>query len=154
MYVHVIIAIAKNNLNMERKEFIKKSMAMCGLALLPTAIIESCTKQSYAGPSNVNFTLDLSNSANSALTNVGGAMVTSQGIIIIRQSATTFQALSSTCTHEGCTVGYDATSTHLICPCHGGTFNSTTGAVLSGPPPSALTKYTATLSGNILTVKS
>jgi cytochrome b6-f complex iron-sulfur subunit len=139
---------------MERKEFLKKSLAMCGLALLPTAIIESCSKQNYAGPSNVNFTLDLSNSANAALTTVGGAMVTSQGIIVIRQTATTFQALSSACTHQGCTVGYDAASTHLICPCHGGSFNSTTGAVLGGPPSSPLTTYTTSLNGNILTVKS
>ncbi len=139
---------------MERKDFIKRSMALCGLALIPTAIIESCTKQNYAGPANVNFTLDLTNSANSSLNTIGGAVNTAQGIIVIRQSAQTFQAFSSTCTHQGCTVGYDSNSGHIVCPCHGGTFNSSTGAVISGPPPSALTKYTVTLSGNILTVKS
>ncbi len=138
---------------MERKEFLKKTFAMCGLALIPTGIIESCSKQSFAGPSNVNFTLDLTNSANVALKTVGGALQ-SNGVLIIRASAATFDALSATCTHAGCTVGYDSRSSTVVCPCHGGTYNPATGAVISGPPPSGLTKYTATLSGNILTVTS
>ena len=138
---------------MERKEFLKKTFAMCGLALIPAGIIESCSKQSFAGPSNVNFTLDLTNSANVALKTVGGALQ-SNGVLIIRASAATFDALSATCTHAGCTVGYDSRSSTVVCPCHGGTYNPATGAVISGPPPSGLTKYTATLSGNILTVTS
>jgi cytochrome b6-f complex iron-sulfur subunit len=138
---------------MERKEFLKKSLALCGLSLIPAGIMESCSKQSYAGPTNVNFTLDLTQSANSSLKTVGGALIVN-GVIIIRASVATFDALSATCTHAGCTVGYDSARANIVCPCHGGTYNPSTGAVISGPPPSALTKYTATLSGNTLTVKS
>ena len=138
---------------MERKDFLKRTIALCGLALIPAGIIESCSKQSFAGPANVNFTLDLTNSTNAILKNVGGSMI-SNGVLIIRASGSTFDALSATCTHAGCTVGYDSRSASVICPCHGGSFNPATGAVIGGPPPSGLTKYTATLSGNILTVKS
>lgn len=139
---------------MERRDFLKNTVAVCGLAALPVAVMESCKKSSnYAGPTNVNFTLDLTNSANSALNSVGGAVL-ANGIIVIRNTNTSFVAFSSTCTHEGCTVGYNAGSTNLVCPCHGGTFSSTTGAVISGPPPSALSSYTCTLSGTTLTVKS
>ena len=138
---------------MDRKDFLKSTFALCGLALIPTGLAESCTKQSFSGPTNVNFTLDLSNAANSALNTVGGALVTN-GVIVVRASAGTYDALSATCTHAGCTVGYDTRSGNILCPCHGGTYNVSTGSVISGPPPSPLTKYTVTQSGNILTVKS
>lgn len=140
---------------MERKDFIKQAFAFCGLALVPAAVIESCSKQNnaYPGPANVNFTLDLTNTANAALNNVGGFLL-SNGVIVIRYSATVFDALSATCTHQGCTVGYDAVGSKVSCPCHGGMYDPNSGSVLSGPPPSALTKYTVTRSGNILTVKS
>ena len=137
---------------MERKDFLKKTFAMCGLALIPAGVIESCNKQTYSGPSNVNFTLDLTSAANAALNTSGGSVLIN-GLIVIRLNSSTFDAFSSTCTHAGCTVGYSGGST-LVCPCHGGTYSATTGSVISGPPPSALTKYTTTLSGNILTVKS
>jgi len=138
---------------MERRDFLKNAVALCGLSLLPAGVIESCSKQSFAGPTNVNFSLDLTNSANAALKSVGGALV-ANGVIVIRTSTANFDALSATCTHAGCTVGYNASSATIVCPCHGGTYSPASGAVLGGPPPSALAKYTATLSGNILTVKS
>jgi len=138
---------------MERKDFLKKTIAFCGLSLIPTGIIESCNKQGFAGPANVNFTLDLTNAANAALKTAGGSLI-SNGVIVIRVNASTFDALSATCTHAGCTVGYNASRGTVVCPCHGGTYSPSAGAVLSGPPPSGLTTYTTSLNGNILTVKS
>ena len=46
-------------------------------------------------------------------------------------------ALSSTCTHLGCRVAWDAEAAVLKCPCHGGRFDRS-GAVKSGPPPAPL----------------
>jgi cytochrome b6-f complex iron-sulfur subunit len=138
---------------MERKDFLKQSLALAGLGFIPTVLVQSCSKQSNSGPTNVDFTLDLTAADNAALNTVGGSRVVN-GVIVIRTSTTGFDALSSACTHEGCTVGYSATAAAIVCPCHNGRFNAATGAVISGPPPKALTKYTATLSGNILTVKS
>jgi Rieske Fe-S protein len=48
-----------------------------------------------------------------------------------------FRAFSAICTHAGCTVGYD-TSAGFVCPCHGGRYDASTGAVISGPPPAPL----------------
>src|ERR1022692_4560528 len=82
---------------MERKDFIKKTFALCGLSLIPAALIESCSKQSFAGPSNVNFTLDLTSASNAPLNTVGGSLVVN-GVIVIRASSSVYDALSATCT--------------------------------------------------------
>ena len=137
---------------MERKDFLKATLALCGLAAIPAGLIESCAKQTYSGPTNVNFTLDLSAASNAALASVGGSVISSNNIIVIRTTAG-YVALSMMCTHQGCTVTYAKGSSNLICPCHGGQFDLN-GNVVSGPPPSALTKYTVTQSGTVLTVKS
>jgi menaquinol-cytochrome c reductase iron-sulfur subunit len=50
----------------------------------------------------------------------------------------TFTAYSGTCTHLGCSYGYDQKRDRFVCPCHRGVFDVKTGAVLSGPPPRAL----------------
>jgi len=124
---------------------------LCGLALVP-GLLNSCSKSSTTTNKNVNFTLDLSSSTNSALQNVGGYVV-SNDVIVIRTGSGSFVALSALCTHQGCTVGYNANSQKLVCPCHGGTFD-TNGTVLAGPPPKPLQKFTVTQSGNTLTIKS
>jgi len=135
---------------MDRKDFLKSSAALCGLALIPSGMIQSCKKQDYSGP-NVNFTLDLSQSANAALNSVGGSLKIN-GVLIMRLDPSNFSVLSATCTHEGCQVGYNSSSSKVTCPCHGASFNASNGSVLGGPAPTALKKYTATLNGTILTV--
>ena len=48
-------------------------------------------------------------------------------------------AYSTVCTHEGCTVGWDAEQKQLACPCHGSRFDPLdAGAVISGPARSPL----------------
>ena len=48
-------------------------------------------------------------------------------------------AYSTVCTHEGCTVGWDAEDKQLACPCHGSRFDPLdAGAVISGPARSPL----------------
>jgi cytochrome b6-f complex iron-sulfur subunit len=139
---------------MERKDFLKKTFALCGLALIPVGMIESCSKSgSSQGPANVNFTLDLTNASNAPLNTVGGYLI-ANGVIVIRLSASSFNAFSATCTHSPCTVEYRVATTQIYCPCHAGTFDPITGEVTGGPPPAALARYVVSQSGNILTIKS
>ena len=49
-------------------------------------------------------------------------------------------ALSSTCTHLGCRVSWDAEAALLKCPCHGGRFDRN-GVVKAGPPPAPLARF-------------
>jgi Rieske Fe-S protein len=49
-----------------------------------------------------------------------------------------FAALSPICTHQGCTV--DIGGSHLICPCHGSTYDRD-GTVVRGPAPESLRRF-------------
>jgi thiosulfate dehydrogenase [quinone] large subunit len=66
--------------------------------------------------------------------------------ILFRTNAGVF-AYSAVCTHQGCTVAYDALSHAMNCPCHGAKFDSTSGAVLAGPAPTPLPKVNVAISG-------
>src|SRR4051812_15092806 len=58
--------------------------------------------------------------------------------IVVRHDDGSLSAFSAVCTHAGCTVGYQ--NGQIVCPCHGGTFDPTSGAVVGGPPPSGLAR--------------
>ena len=50
-------------------------------------------------------------------------------------------AFDAVCTHLGCTVGFEPQRKRIFCPCHGGTYDMKTGAVVAGPPPKGLTAF-------------
>ena len=82
------------------------------------------------------------------------------GVILIRtaagNTASSFSALSSTCTHQGCTIStYNSGASQIECnaPCGHGSRYSNTGAVVTGPATAALSKYTVEINGTTLTVK-
>ncbi len=133
---------------MERKEFLKTACALCGIAVASN-ILESCTKQSVGQPT-VNFTVDLSNSTNAALKTTGSAMLMNQ-VYIINKDGINFIAVSSICTHNGCTVGFQSLAAGFLCPCHSATYTSA-GVVTGGPAPANLKTFTVTKNGNILTI--
>lgn len=59
-----------------------------------------------------------------------------------------YAAYSKVCTHAGCMVS-DTEGETLVCPCHFGKFDPTTGAsVVGGPPPRALPQLPLTLSSD------
>jgi len=43
-------------------------------------------------------------------------------------------AYSQKCTHLGCVVFYEPEAVELVCPCHEGVFEPTTGDPIAGPP--------------------
>jgi succinate dehydrogenase / fumarate reductase iron-sulfur subunit len=69
-------------------------------------------------------------------------------ILVLHQND--FVVYSSTCTHLGCTVRWDAGQKLFLCACHGGAFNLD-GSVKSGPPPRPLDRLAFRVdSGNLL----
>ena len=47
-------------------------------------------------------------------------------------------AYNQRCTHLSCAVYFDPVTTRLVCPCHEGFFDPSSGHVLAGPPPRPL----------------
>ena len=58
------------------------------------------------------------------------------------------KAYSAICTHLGCGVAWNDLNGSIQCPCHGGTFNPVSGAVLGGPPPAPLAPITVSVEGD------
>jgi nitrite reductase/ring-hydroxylating ferredoxin subunit len=73
---------------------------------------------------------------------------------IIVNTAQGMKAYSAICTHLGCIVAYDPGSSAIVCPCHDGHFSPTTGAVLSGPPPTGLPPQEVSVEGDQIFVVS
>jgi Rieske Fe-S protein len=78
-------------------------------------------------------------------------VVDRQVVFLVKQGAG-ITALSSTCTHLGCRVSWNAEDETLKCPCHGGVFDPT-GAVKAGPPPAPLARLETRIEGEQVLVQ-
>lgn len=58
--------------------------------------------------------------------------------IVIHLPGGELVAYSQKCTHLGCVVFYEPEETELVCPCHEGIFDASTGDPIAGPPERAL----------------
>jgi cytochrome b6-f complex iron-sulfur subunit len=65
-------------------------------------------------------------------------------VIVIRAADETFTALSATCTHLDCIVGFQKDQNRVWCNCHGGAYDLA-GRNVGGPPPKPLTPYKVNL---------
>lgn len=97
--------------------------------LSPPRIPEPSTAQIEAGETN-----------DPALLQKGFKIVRfgAEAVIVIRVSDTDVRALTATCTHLDCIVGYQKDRTQIYCNCHGGAYDLN-GRNISGPPPRPLT---------------
>ena len=68
--------------------------------------------------------------------------------IVICLAPGQFVGYDTVCPHAGCTVGYSANASMLLCPCHGSQFDVTTGNRISGLTPTGLTAYTVAEASN------
>jgi cytochrome b6-f complex iron-sulfur subunit len=136
----------------ERKEFLSL-IGLGAAAVACTYCLGGCkvNDPGITGPSNVDFTLDLSAPNNGALKSAGGYVYNSG--VIVANTGNEYIAVSSTCTHQGSTVVYDPSSKGFYCPAHGSRF-AQNGSVTQGPAGSPLTRYNTTLNGTSLRVYS
>ena len=143
---------------MERKEFLRQLIIRgSAAALLPAVLIQSCEKDDGTDPQNNpgtgnDITIDLASPANAVLLEDGGSVnFGDKNIIVINRGNDEYIALSTVCTHQGCTVGYNSVSKTLPCPCHGSVFNIDR-SVRNGPASSSLRAYPINLDGTSLVV--
>jgi len=139
---------------MDRKEFLTLIGISTG-GLVLASCMGACNKMGVSPtttPLVVDFTLKLTDVANSALKNKGG-FVYSNGVIVAQTMAGTYIAVAAACTHEGQYVQYNGTNNIFYCNAHNSSF-SNTGAVTGGPAPSNLQQMKTTLIGTSLRVQS
>lgn len=101
----------------------------------PPRMPEASTNQIEAGPVN-----------DPQLVDKGFKIVRfgAEPVILVRVADNDFRALSATCTHLDCIVGYQKDKTRIFCNCHGGVYDLN-GRNIGGPPPRALTPYKVNL---------
>ena len=61
-------------------------------------------------------------------------------LVLVRTGDKEVKAMSTVCTHLGCTVYWEEGNQEFYCPCHAGRFDKD-GNVLAGPPPTPLETY-------------
>jgi cytochrome b6-f complex iron-sulfur subunit len=142
---------------MNRRDSIQKFVLGGTVLVLAPGVLQSCSKDPSTNPggggtpppAGTKITLDLTLPANAALNTAGGSLIT-QTVLVIN-TGTGYVALTSICTHEQNTVGYNAPSGTIICPFHGSQF-TITGSVVNGPAASPLRSYPVSKTGDILTI--
>ncbi|HEY3874253.1 MAG TPA: Rieske (2Fe-2S) protein [Candidatus Kapabacteria bacterium] len=139
-----------------RREFLKRTGIVLGAASLSgmlAEILASCSSSTSVTVTHGTRSIDIS-----SLTTNGQYLldqtVKPDGtpILVIRQSAMNYTALSMLCTHEGCQVNSPSNGS-IYCGCHGSRFNLQ-GQVVNGPASSPLKSYSVMLntSANTITV--
>ncbi|CCH57166.1 Rieske (2Fe-2S) domain protein [Fibrisoma limi BUZ 3] len=147
----------------KRGEFLR-SLGLSSAALMSfycMGTLTSCSSSDGDDPTpggngnsntKVDFTLDLTTTANQKLKTDGGFLY--QGdVIVARVKGGNYVALSKICTHQGTTIEYRLGDDDFYCPNHGSQFRSN-GTVEVGPASQTLKVYKTELSsdGNRLRV--
>lgn len=143
---------------MDRKDFFKLMGGSAATVLMFNCL--GCSKGSsdpgtnsaVTGPTGIDFTLDLSATANASLATNGGYLV-SQGVLVARTSAGAYIAVQQSCTHESYALVYQGGSARFYCNNHGSAFTEK-GVVVNAPANRNLTVYNTTLTGTSLRVYS
>jgi len=149
----------KGQLNIERREFLKKAGGFAIMGLFGTSFFTSCSDDTE-DPINVD--------SNSEGINVNGDIITidlsiieelnsSGGWLLITEAQTlvvndgSIKALTSVCTHSNCDRNWSLSNGNFRCSCHGSIF-STDGEVITGPATRPLTQFDVSIDGDILTI--
>jgi len=127
---------------MNRHEFFLH--AITGIStLLFSRSMAGCSDSADQPPApGLDFTLNLSEQTNQALSAPGGYVV-ANGVLVAHTSGGEFVAVSAKCTHEGTLLVYKSAENQFYCPLDLSRF-SMTGAVVSGPATQPLTRYKVT----------
>lgn len=114
------------------------ALAACGAAAAAGSLVFLKPRVTYGPPSR------LAVGRPDAYTS-GGQVVMPEAKLVIRRQGNRFAAISTVCTHLGCTV--NPSETGFDCPCHGSQYDER-GDVIGGPAPKSLAWYRLTLAPN------
>jgi cytochrome b6-f complex iron-sulfur subunit len=135
---------------MERKDFLAQ-LGLGAAFVLTAGCFGSCKKSSTTSDAPVDFTLDLTASANAALVTNGGYLV-SNGVVVAKNSAGAYVAATQTCSHEGLKqISFN--NNEWSCSAHGARFNQA-GSGLNSNGSKGLKIYNTSVTGSSLRVYS
>jgi Rieske Fe-S protein len=135
----------------DRREFLKRSgLAAGGLALVSVNLscitaMAPAMRVEISG-STIRFETDIPELSASGSAVSLESILLEHPIFLIRLPDRSFAALSSECTHRGCSVKKERSL--LRCPCHDSGFDFE-GKVLNGPAEEPLLRYPLTMHGTI-----
>jgi Rieske Fe-S protein len=143
--------------NYTRREFLSTSSAYGAAAVvMGSAAGSKILAMSKSAPVPMKaIIIDISRSEYSSLAKAGQALKIpnphdKRPIIVNRVSETEVAAFSSKCTHWGCEVELPVNGI-ITCNCHHSEFTDS-GKVIKGPAKKDLSRFSASLSGSIITI--
>lgn len=125
-------------MDIKRRKFFHVAAGLCAATVVP-----GCAAVAMTHVTPVGGTVRLLLQDHPQLDRPGGFLrVLPEGsadpLYILAMDGGGYVALSPICTHLGCTV--DVRGEHLVCPCHGSTYDRV-GRVLRGPAERSLRQY-------------
>jgi Rieske Fe-S protein len=137
-------------MSVDRREFMKQTGA-----LLAAAMLTGCASAVAVRLAPERGLLRVPLIAYPQLTAPGGSLKlhvegTAAQVYVLALPGGQYAAVSPICAHLGCTVGIEGE--HLVCPCHGSTYDRR-GGLLKGPAQRGLRTYrTALDEGGVLVI--
>ena len=132
----------------DRRAFLRVSVAGCAVAVLGGCHVPPRT---FRLPPGRPVAVSLERVPE--LESPGGivkVLTLNEGPIFVRRlDAARFDAISATCTHQGCTV--EPSGDGFACPCHRSTYDRD-GERTGGPAPRALSRFAAAQQGDLVVV--
>jgi cytochrome b6-f complex iron-sulfur subunit len=145
---------SKSEKSISRRDLLKVLAASGGVVAIGSwlsACAPNAPAPTVGQGSPGSVALDLSQPANQALANEGGAVelegnaLDASGVLVYRASATSVIVFSRKCTHQGCTIS-EFQNGVASCPCHGSQFDAS-GQPVRGPASRPLNRYQASIQG-------
>lgn len=136
-----------------RRQFISNALQSAGIIFCAgslAGLIQSCESNESPSGNSLNGTqidFPLNTSGLEELSKVGGAAYknvpnqnNNKDILIIRLTESSFLAVTSICSHQGCSVQPpDTEYSNIYCACHGAEFNPESGTVEKQPTTGSAT---------------
>ncbi len=136
---------------MDRKDFLSKIGIGAAFALTASCL-GSCKKEATTPSGPADFTINLNDAANAALSTTGGYVISNA--VVIAKTATGYAAATVICSHEGQQqITYRGANNQWYCTAHGAIFDIA-GKGLNANGSKGLTIYNTSLTGSTLRIYS
>ncbi|TDQ18904.1 cytochrome b6-f complex iron-sulfur subunit [Algoriphagus boseongensis] len=156
------LTVTTGTLSESRRKFIEKAGASLLLGTLGVSFFTSCANSEDTNPSPPpsnsgsgiaisGNTISIDLTIQTRLATSGNWLLIDNAKVLVANINNSYVALTSVCTHSGCSDSWTFSNQRFTCTCHGSVFDPG-GSVLVGPARDPLTSYRTSLSGTKLTI--